>query len=244
VRPPGLTARAGPAAWSARPTGVDSGGSHLAEMSGLFPETMRLLILGATGKTGTQLVDLAARRGHSVTAFVRSPSKLARINPGLEVVRGDPHSTDELSRVLPGHDAVLSALGVRPPAAFRPHSLVEDCAASTIAAMTTIGVKRLILVSAAVLFPEKGLYIAFFQWLLKHTIRDLAAAEDLVRATPLDWTIARPPRLTGASETTYRSATESLPPRGYSMSSRALATFILDAAEGHTHVRETVGLAG
>ncbi len=205
---------------------------------------MRLLILGATGKTGTRLIDLALARGHAVTAFVRSPSKLAGSSSRIQIVGGDPRSATELSRVMPGHDVVLSALGVRPPAAFRPHSLVGDCAASTVAAMDSSGVKRLILVSAAVLFDEKGLYIAFFKWLLKHTIRDLSAAEDIVRAAPVDWTIARPPRLTGASETTYRSATGALPPRGYSMSYPALATFMLDAAEGHTHVREIVGLAG
>src|SRR5262245_55237268 len=114
---------------------------------------MRLFILGANGKTGTQLVDLALARGHQVTAFVRSPGKVARQHPRLEVRKGDPHSVDELARALPWHDVVLSALGVRPPQAFRPHTLVEDCAASTVAAMTRAGVKRLVLVSAAVLFP-------------------------------------------------------------------------------------------
>jgi putative NADH-flavin reductase len=46
---------------------------------------MRLLILGANGKTGTQLVDLALARGHEVTAFVRSPAKVTRRHPLLRV---------------------------------------------------------------------------------------------------------------------------------------------------------------
>lgn len=111
---------------------------------------MRLFILGANGKTGTQLIDLALARGHEVTAFVRSPAKITRRHPLLQVQRGDPHSTDELAGALPGHDVVLSALGVRPPQAFRPHTLVQECAASTVAAMTRAGVKRLVLLSAAV----------------------------------------------------------------------------------------------
>jgi nucleoside-diphosphate-sugar epimerase len=127
--------------------------------------TMRLFILGANGKTGTQLVELALARGHEVTAFVRSPAKITRRHPLLRVQRGDPHSVDELASALPGHDVVLSALGVRPPKAFRPHTLVQECAASTVAAMTRTGVTRLVLVSAAVLFPEKGLRFAFFRWL-------------------------------------------------------------------------------
>ena len=109
---------------------------------------MRVFILGANGHTGTQLIDLALARAHEVTAFVRSPEKVTRRHPLLHLVRGDPQSVDALAAALPGHDVVLSALGVRPPQAFRPHTLVEDCAASTVAAMTRAGVKRLVLVSA------------------------------------------------------------------------------------------------
>ncbi len=204
---------------------------------------MRLFILGANGKTGTQLVDLALARGHEVTAFVRSPGKITRRHPRLEVRRGDPHRVDELASALPGHDVVLSALGVRPPKAFRPHTLVQECAASTVAAMTRAGVKRLVLVSVAVLFPLKGLRFAFFRRLLTHVMRDLGAAEQIVRATPLDWTIARPPRLIETSAEAYRSTRDALPAGGFSMSFRAVAAFMLDAVEHRAHVHEIVGLA-
>lgn len=204
---------------------------------------MRLFILGASGKTGTQLVDLALARAHEVTAFVRSPGKLTHRHPLLKVLLGDPHSVDELASALPGHDVVLSALGVRPPQAFRPHTLLQECAASTVAAMTTAGVRRLVLVSAAVLFPEKGLRFSFFRWLLTHVMRDLEAAEQIVRATSLDWTIARPPRLIDRSDERYRTTRDALPTGAFSMSFRAVAAFMLDAVEQRTHVHEIVGLA-
>jgi putative NADH-flavin reductase len=204
---------------------------------------MRVFILGANGKTGTQLIDVALARAHEVTAFVRSPAKITRQHPLLRVERGDPHRVDELARALPGHDVVLSALGVRPPGAFRPHTLVQECAASTVAAMTRTGTRRLLLVSAAVLFPEKGLRFAFFRWLLKHVMRDLGTAEEIVRATSLDWTIARPPRLVERPEQAYRSRRDALPVDGFTMSFRGVAAFMLDAAEHHTHVQEIVGLA-
>jgi putative NADH-flavin reductase len=204
---------------------------------------MRLFILGANGKTGTQLIDLALARSHQVTAFVRSPQKISRRHPRLQVIRGDPHSEDALAHVLPGHDVVLSVLGVHPSQAFRPHTLIQDCAASTVSAMTRIGVKRLVLVSAAVLFPERGLRFAFFRWLLRHVKRDLGRAEDIVRATSLDWTIARPPRLLNKADEAYRSVSDALPAGGYSMSFRGLAAFMLDAVEQHTHVHEIVGVS-
>ena len=74
---------------------------------------MRLLILGASGGTGRQLTSQAVEHGHRVTAFVRSPDKLDH-GSGVRVVRGDPLKTDWLASALPGHDAVLSAIGPRP----------------------------------------------------------------------------------------------------------------------------------
>jgi putative NADH-flavin reductase len=217
--------------------------SHRARVLGHWGSTMRLFLLGATGKTGAQLLDLALPRGHAVTAFVRSPTKIHARDPRLAVVPGDPHDVDALARALPGHDAVISALGVRPPAAFRPHSLVEDCAASTVAAMTRAGVRRILLVSAAAIVPLEGITYHFFQWILKHITNDLAAAEAIVRATPFDWTIARPPRLTGGVEPSYRLEPDALPAGGSSMSYRALATFLLDAVEAGSHFHQVVGLA-
>ena len=203
---------------------------------------MKLFILGANGHTGTQIIDLAVIRKHRVTAFVRSPEKIRRQHPLLNAVKGDPRSIDQLARSMKGHDAVLSALGVRPPAAFRPHTVVRDCATSTAAAMSSEGIKRLVLVSAAVLFPMKGLMYAFFRQLLKHIARDLDAAEQIVRGAAVDWTIARPPRLTGGSGEHYQASRGSLPNGASSMSFRAVAAFMLDAVEQHSYIYEIVGL--
>jgi putative NADH-flavin reductase len=217
--------------------------SRSGGLSGLLVMTMRLFVLGATGKTGTQIVDLALARGHHLTAFVRSPQKIARRDKALTVIEGDPLRVDQLARALPGHDAVLSAIG--PPAreAFRPNTLLAECAASTVAAMNTARVRRLAIVSAAVLFPEKGVRFAFFRWFLRHHARDLVAMEAVVRATDFDWTIARPPRLVKSPEEKYRSERDALPVHGWAMSFRAVASFLVDCVEQHTHAREIVGLA-
>ena len=161
---------------------------------------MNLFVLGATGNTGRHIVDLALERGHSVTAFVRSPDKITRRDKALTVVAGDPLRVDPLARALRGHDAVLSALGPPPREAFRPNTLLSEGAATAFAAMKTAGVERLAIVSAAMLFPEKGLQFVFIRWLLKHHVRDLLAMEAVVQATALDWTIARPPRLTKSAD--------------------------------------------
>jgi putative NADH-flavin reductase len=74
---------------------------------------MRLFVVGANGRTGTQLIELALARGHEVTAFVRSPEKIRIRNTRLEVQRGDPHRVDELASVLPEHElTVAKVLGI------------------------------------------------------------------------------------------------------------------------------------
>ena len=109
--------------------------------------------------------------------------------------------------------------------------------------MTASGIARLAIVSAAVLFPEKGLYFAFFRWVTKHHARDLRAMEELVQASGLAWTIARPPRLTKSPDASFRAVRDALPPGSRAMSFRSLAAFLLDAVERRSHVAEIVGLA-
>jgi putative NADH-flavin reductase len=205
--------------------------------------TMRLFVLGATGRTGAQVVDLALARGHSVTAFVRSPEKLTQRHERLAVQRGDPSDVEQLTAAVSGHDAVISVLGPPTRDALRPSTLVAQWALITVRAMTASRVKRLVIISAAVLFPMPGLRFAFFRWFLRHHARDLTAMESVVRASELDWTIARPPRLTPAYDASYVSQRDAMPNSQMVVSFRAVASFMLDCAEQHAHVHETVGLA-
>ena len=114
---------------------------------------MRCFILGATGKTGTQLLDLALQNGHSVTAFVRSPQKLPRDRPGLTVIQGSPADVPALAQAMAGHDAVFSALAPRIGETLRAPSnrawTMAGYAANIVQAMKQAGVKRLLAFSSA-----------------------------------------------------------------------------------------------
>jgi len=202
---------------------------------------MKLFLLGATGKTGWEIMRLALARGHEVTAFARSPEKLSPAG-SLTIIRGDPRHPEQMAAALPGHDAVLSAIGPHPREALRPSTLVTDTALATVEAMTASGVPRLVIISAAVLFPEKGLYYAFFRWLTRHHARDLRGMEDLVRASGLAWTIARPPRLIRSPDASFRAARDAVPPGSRVMSFRSVAAFMVEAVERRSHLCEVVGL--
>jgi putative NADH-flavin reductase len=179
----------------------------------------RLFILGATGGIGRAMVDQALQRGHTVTAFVRSPEKMGDPRENLTVMSGDPRSVADLRAALPGHDAVLSSLG--PPGAG-PTTINSDSARSTVTAMQAAGIRRLLIVSVAVLFEHQGpLFWLFRKTLLRNITKDSAEMERLVVASGLDWTIVRPPTLTNGPLTGRYGIEDDRMPRGGIFVSRA-----------------------
>lgn len=209
---------------------------------------MRLFILGATGGTGRQLIDQALARGHQVTAFVRSPEKLSARPEGLSVRQGDPRDAAALAAALPGHDAVLSALG---PPGFEPPGLgrstiLPDSARSTVSAMQAAGIRRLLIVSAAILFEDLGLLAALLRrTLLRNVVIGSGDMERIVTASDLDWTIIRPPRLTNGPLTArYQVADNRFPPGKRTLSRANAAHLLLDELDRGAHLRRIVGQAG
>jgi putative NADH-flavin reductase len=206
-------------------------------------EAMRLFILGATGGTGRQLIGQALARGHQVTAFVRSPEKLGARQQGLSVQQGDPRDAAALNVALSGHDAVLSALG---PPGPRRSTILRDSALSTVSAMQSAGIRRLLIVSAAILFEDMGVLAALLRrTLLRNVVVDSGEMEQVVTASNLEWTIVRPPRLTNAPPTgRYQVADNRYPPGKRALSRADLAHFLLDELDQRIHLRQIVGQAG
>jgi putative NADH-flavin reductase len=208
---------------------------------------MRLFILGATGRTGVELLDLALARGHSVTAFVRSPDKIARRDTRLAIVEGHVDDAGRMADAMKGHDAVVSALGPAPrQAIYAGTTLMHDSTKTALSAMERAGLKRFMVVSSALLFPGGGLAISFFRWLIDHHIEDLRAMERTLETSAVEWTIARPPRLVMTRDEGF-TATEGSFPEGLtvsaSMSWRAVAAFLIEALERGLYARRIVGLS-
>lgn len=87
------------------------------------------------------------------------------------------------------------------------------------------------------------MFFAFFRWLLKHHARDLGGMERVVQLSGLEWTIARPPRLTKSPDPRVRALRSALPPGGRTASFRSVAAFMLKTVERRSHTHEVVGLA-
>ena len=200
---------------------------------------MKLFLIGATGRTGQEVVQQALARDHHVTAFVRSPENIRLKNERLTVLKGNAMDENELFRAMQNHDAVISTLG--PREVFKPSSMLHDSALATTRAMNRSGVKRLVVLSAAAHFP--GILNRIASFIMRNHMRDSLAMEAIVQASGLDWTIARPPRLTQEGYTTYRSREDAAPRMGFSLSRKAVAAFMLGAIEQRKHFHKIVGIA-
>jgi uncharacterized protein YbjT (DUF2867 family) len=155
---------------------------------------MNLLILGATGTVGRELVAGARERGHVVTAQTRSATR-ARFPSGVAPAEFDPSSgPDVWRRHLHGQDAVIFALGFRGRGEVR---FFSDTTRAMIAAMQAAGPRRLLVITGVGAGETKGhggfVYDRLiFPLFTRAVYADKDRQEALIRASGLDWTILRP----------------------------------------------------
>jgi putative NADH-flavin reductase len=190
---------------------------------------MKLIVFGATGGTGRQVVAQALSAGHTVTAVARHPEALALRHDRLMVLRGDVLEPAMLAQPLAGQDAVVSALGVRSRA---PTTVFSSGISNIMQAMKAGGVRRLICISAAGLDPGPGLLRtiakSILYRMLRHAYNDMGCMEALVKESGLDWTIIRAPMLTNKPRTgEYQIATNQHLSRGASIARADLADYIV-----------------
>jgi putative NADH-flavin reductase len=165
---------------------------------------MKLAIFGATGGTGAQLLAQSLDAGHSVTAVVRDPAKLAaREHPQLTVIEGDVLTSGAWQACVSGQDAVLSCLG----STDRRHAteIYSRGTANVLDAMGAADTRRLICLSSAGLqiapetaFLQRLVTQLVIQRLYRHGYADMARMEQIVTASPARWSIIRAPMLTNA----------------------------------------------
>lgn len=165
---------------------------------------MRVLLLGATGGTGLQLITSALAAGHTLTLLVRAPAKLPPLPPGVTVITGDAvKDAAAVASALSGQDAVLLCLGSR-----GLWSRQYDCSEGTrvlLAAVAAGGAPapRLVVCSSMGASESAPWLPSFVGWLLKHPLADKTVQEAAVRASGCPFVLVRP---TGLSDAAARGA--------------------------------------
>jgi putative NADH-flavin reductase len=204
---------------------------------------MKLVVFGANGPTGRLVVRRALDEGHTVTAVTRRPDDF----PIKEatVAAADALNPNDVERVVPGHDAVISTLGV--PYTREPVTIFSVGARNIIEAMHRHGLRRLVCVTSIGVHMSAAPDEKFFFRKVVAPIliamgrplyEDARRLEELVRASDLDWTVVRPSGLFDTPEVSaYRVAVDPERRPGMFTSRADLADVLLREAVDDLHVR-------
>ena len=208
---------------------------------------MNILLLGATGPTGRQVLDLALKSGAAITALARRPEALDDLKGRITVIAGDATSPDNVAKAMHGRDAVISALGTRK--SLRANGLFTRAAEAVVQAARQTGVTRLVWLSSFGVgdtFRDATLaQKIMYRTLLRDLYRNKEASERIIRESGLDWTIVYPTELyDGPATGNYRVA-DRIPMKGYPRISRAdVADFICKAVRDDAWIRRSAVITG
>jgi len=210
---------------------------------------MKIVIFGATGATGQELVKQALAAGHEVTALARNPAKLAA-QAGLHVVKGNALDAESVAGAIAGQEAVITALGSR---SLNDNVLLPRSMTHILAGMKQHGVRRLIVTGASGTMPKaeerlgpikQGIFRLVKATLLRKPFESQTEMQKMVRGSDTEWTIVQPPRLLNtAGRGQVRIDGEALPANGVTIPRADVAKFMLDQLTSPEWVRRDVYIA-
>jgi putative NADH-flavin reductase len=210
-------------------------------------DRLRILVIGATGGTGRELVRQGLAQGHQVTAFVRNPEKLRIKHSNLRVLQGNVLDYDTVEPAVQGQSAVLSALGHK--RFLGPSTVLSEGTRNILRAMQNSQVPRFICETSLGVGNTVGRLglpatLLFVPLILPFYLWDRIRQEKLIEESSLDWVIVRPATLTnGAARGNYRHGPKvgSYIPPNY-VSRADVAGFMLKQLNDDTYLGSAPGI--
>jgi putative NADH-flavin reductase len=211
---------------------------------------MKILLLGATGRTGLKLLEQALARNHCVHALVRDPAKITTRHNQLHLFTGSPLDKDCLRKAIQGCEAVISALNISrtsdwPWAGLRtPVNFLSTVMQYLIELAPQQAINRVIFISAWGVAETRQDIPGWFRWFIEHSnIRypyaDHERQENLVQQTSLDWTGIRAAGLTNfKNKKQVQVSFNNQPKPRLTISRNNLAAFTLEALERNLYSRQ------
>lgn len=204
---------------------------------------MKIIVFGATGGVGQFVVKQGLETGFEITAFVRTPAKLAISHENLTVIQGDAFNQAEVTAAIAGHDAVVSCLGSS--RGMKKSTELQEMTKNIVVGMQEQNVERIVYIASAGVHNElTGISGKLIKALLKNTLSDHRAAVEYIKSYKLNYTIVRPMSLTNHDFTgKYREATTNVPSKSSSIPRADVAHFILKALADSNYVNTSIAVA-
>ncbi|MEH2145345.1 NAD(P)-dependent oxidoreductase [Nostoc sp.] len=205
---------------------------------------MKVLVIGAAGKTGRAVVEQAIAGGHQVTAFVHKVDEYEVSD--VRVIEGDATDSATIDAAVLGQDAVLDTIGGKTP--YKETTLESSAANTIIAAMQRNGVHRLV-VTSMLGEGESEANTPFYVRLLVSTFlrgadKDKAAMESAVESSCLDWVILRPAILTDdPAKGNIRVFDPETGEKAHKITRADLADFMLAQLSSNEYLHQAVTIA-
>ena len=206
---------------------------------------MKVIVFGATGSIGGQVVEQALSQGHVVGAFTRDPEKLDVEHSNLRVFKGDVMDAPSVEKAMRDQEVVLCSLG-----AGRKGIVRSEGTRNIVRAMQEIGVRRLICQTTLGVGDSQDNLNFFWKYimfgaLLRPAYEDHVLQEDYVKQSGLDWVLVRPGAFTDGGYTgEYRHGFASTDKSIKLKISRAdVADFMLRQITDDTYLHQTPGVS-
>ena len=208
----------------------------------------KIIVFGATGGTGKQVVEQALEEGHKVTVIVRNPDAITMNHRNLEIIKGDVLQPITFENALKEKDAVVSCLGSK---VGKPTVVYSKGTSNIASAMSKAEINRIICISAgAVIVPPKiSLLMKFvakhiLQRIFKYMYADMLLMEKNLKESPLNWTVIRPARLTNKKHTgKYRTTVNEALSNPSKISRADLADYIIKHLNDEKTFKATIEIS-
>ena len=208
---------------------------------------MKIIIFGATGMVGKQLVQQALFKNYHVKAFGRNVYTTDYLQTeNLELVQGALFDENEVFNAIKGCDAVLSAIGGSPDGSDKTRTLGMK---NIIKQMEKAGVKRIVALGGLGVLNavDSGLLIDKEDYPAKYKTVGLEhkKAYEMLHETGLDWTFVGSPDIINAGPTGSYVTNADYPPveNKYKINAGDLAMFMLNELEKNEYIRQRVGIS-
>ena len=212
---------------------------------------MKILLLGATGRTGKIVLELALEKGHQVTCLARKTERIEK-RKGLTIFEGNPTNEIDLKKAIAACDSVVNVLNISrksdfPWASLRtPKTLISDTMDSLVRISDNKNLKRIVICSAWGVAETRKDIPKWFKWFIDNSnigmaYKDHERQEKKITESKLNWTIVRPVGLSNSrKEETVKETFANHPKPTILISRQSLAKYLVESLENNTLIQKKV----